>query len=134
MNFAQVERVRIEANHIHDFNRVLESPDHADMIQFWTNGTTSPSSDITIRGNILNSGAGWFTQSIFMRNELVDSGKAEAEMFYRNVIIEDNVIINAHLHGISVGETAGLKIANNTVIRNARSQGKDCLLYTSRCV
>ena len=125
MDFAQMARVTIEGNHIHDFNRVLESKDHADMIQFWTNGTTKPSTDITIRGNVLNSGTGWYTQSIFMRNDLVDTGKAGVEMFYRNVIIVENVIINAHLHGISVGETAGLVIRNNSVIRDAASQGKE---------
>lgn len=124
-NFAQVENILIAGNHIHDFNRVLESGDHSDMIQFWTNGTSKPSRNITIRDNILNSGKGWFTQSIFMRNDLVDRGLAGAEMFYSNVTIENNVIINAHLHGITLGETAGLVIRNNTVIRNAASQGKE---------
>lgn len=124
-DFAQVENVRIEGNHIHDFKRVLESADHANMIQFWTNGTTKPSRNITIRDNILNSGKGWFTQSIFMRNDLVDRGLAGAEMFYSNVTIENNVIINAHLHGITMGEVAGLVIRNNTVVRNAASQGKE---------
>jgi parallel beta-helix repeat protein len=125
MNFAQVERVVIAENHIHDFARVLESNDHADMIQFWTNGTTAPSTDITIRDNILNAGTGWYTQSIFMRNDQVDTGKAGPEMFYRNVTIQNNVVINAHLHGITLGETAGVTITNNTVIRNARAQGRE---------
>lgn len=124
MNFSQVQKVMIEDNHIHDFNRSLNSADHADMIQFWTNGTEVASSDITIRNNVLNSGRGLYTQSIFMRNDLVDRGLAGAEMFYRNITIEDNVIINAHLHGISVGETVGLNIRNNTVIRNAASEGE----------
>ena len=124
MNFAQVESVLIEGNHIHDFLRALDSADHADMIQFWTNGTETPSRDIVIRGNVLNSGGGWWTQSIFMRNDQVDRGLAGPEMFYRNVLIEQNVIINAHLHGIAVGETDGLIIRNNTVIRNARSEGE----------
>jgi parallel beta-helix repeat protein len=125
MNFAQVTSVLIEGNHIHDFNRSLTSADHADMIQFWTNGTTAPSRDVVIRGNVLNSGDGLYTQSIFMRNELVDTGQAGDEMFYRDVTIEDNVIINAHLHGITVGETDGLIIRNNTVVRNARSERAD---------
>lgn len=123
MNFAQVENVVIENNHIHDFNRSLKSKDHADMIQFWTAGTTVRSSDIIIRNNILNSGQGWYTQSIFMRNELVDRGEAGKEMFYQNVTIEGNVIVNAHVHGITVGETVNLNIQNNTLIRNARSEG-----------
>lgn len=123
-NFAQVERVVIEGNKFHDFKRAVNSADHADMIQFWTTRTERPSTDIVIRDNVLNSGLGWFTQSIFMRNEEVDTGRAGPEMFYQNVTIENNVIINAHLHGITVGETRGLTIRNNSVLRNARSEGE----------
>lgn len=132
MNFAQVEQVLIENNHLHDFNRSLDSRDHADMIQFWTNQTDTPSKDIVIRGNILNSGKGYYTQSIFMRNDLVDRGLAGKEMYYKDMVIEENVIINAHLHGITVGETDGLTIANNTLIHNARSDGRkdDISLWT----
>ncbi|SNR71978.1 right-handed parallel beta-helix repeat-containing protein [Puniceibacterium sediminis] len=121
MNFAGVENVLIESNRIHDFARSPESKDHADMIQFWTKGTETPSVDVTIRGNLLNSGQGLYTQSIFVRNQEVDQGRAGAEMFYRNFTIEQNVIVNAHLHGITVGETDDLVIRANTVVRNARS-------------
>jgi hypothetical protein len=124
IDLVQVVNVLIEANYIHDFERSAESGDHADMIQFWTSQTTARSEKIVIRGNLLNSGRGLYTQSIFMRNELVDQGLAGAEMFYRDVTIEENVIINAHTHGISVGETIGLVIANNTLIRNPASAGK----------
>lgn len=123
MNFAQVEQVLIENNHIHDFARSLTSGDHADMIQFWTASTKKPSQHIVIRNNVLNSGHGWYTQSIFMRNELVDTGLAGPEMFYRDVTIKDNVIINAHAHGITIGETDGLTIAHNSVLRNPGSEG-----------
>ncbi|MFV0491246.1 MAG: nitrous oxide reductase family maturation protein NosD [Pseudorhodobacter sp.] len=124
MNFAQVDGVRIEGNWIHDFKRAVDSKDHSDMIQFWTNRTEWPSRDIMIRDNVLNSGLGAYTQSIFMRNDLVDRGLAGPEMFYRNVTIEENVIVNAHLHGITVGETDGLTIRNNTLVHNARSDGE----------
>ncbi len=132
MNFAQVQDVVIEGNHIHDFNRSLDSKDHADMIQFWTNRTSEPSTGIVIRGNLLSSGRGWYTQSIFMRNDLVDRGLAGPEMFYRDITIEENVIANAHLHGITVGETEGLTIHKNTLLRNARSEGaqKNVALWT----
>jgi hypothetical protein len=123
MDFVHVERILIEDNYIHDFNKALGSGDHSDMIQFWTNRSEAPTRDVVIRNNVLNSGHGWFTQSIFMRNDLVDRGLAGPEMFYRNITIEGNVIINAHLHGITVGETDGLFIRNNTVVRNARSEG-----------
>ncbi|MBP1807286.1 right-handed parallel beta-helix repeat-containing protein [Rubellimicrobium aerolatum] len=116
MNFADVQGVTIEGNYIHDFQASLLSGDHRDMIQFWTTGTSEASRDIVIRDNLLDIGLGDSTQSIFMRNEEVDSGRAGEELFYRNVLIENNTIINAHLHGISVGETLGLTIRDNSVL------------------
>jgi hypothetical protein len=123
MAFAAIDGARIARNHIHDFLRSEALGDHADMIQFWTAGTDSPSAGIVIRDNILNSGSGLYTQSIFLRNERVDRGEAGADMFYRDLLIEGNAIINAHLHGITVGESDGLVIRNNSVIRNAASSG-----------
>ena len=125
MDFAAINGALIEGNHIHDFKRSLGSKDHADMIQFWTAGTKNPSKGITIRGNLFDSGMGAYTQSIFMRNELVDQKRAGKEMYYRDVLIEQNVIINAHLHGITLGESIGLTIRNNTLIHNAGSDGPD---------
>ncbi len=124
MDFAQVTDVAILRNHIHDFAASDASTDHADMIQFWTNGTTQPTRNVIIRDNVLNAGAGRYTQSIFMRNDLVDRELAGPEMFYRDIQIAGNVIINAHRHGITVGETDGLSILNNTVVRNAAAAGK----------
>jgi Right handed beta helix region len=125
MNVAQVTDMLIADNYIHDFLRSMAAKDHADMIQFWTAGTTSASQRITIRDNVLNSGDGAYTQSIFIRNERVDQGEAGYELFYRDVLITGNVIINAHLHGITVGETDGLTIANNTLIQNPASKGPE---------
>jgi len=118
MNFVAMTDVRIEDNFIHDFKRSPSKRDHADMIQFWTNGSTIPSTGITIRRNVLMSGAGNSTQSIFMRNDLVDRGLAGREMFYRDVLIEENVIINGHVHGITLGEADGVVIRRNTLLRN----------------
>jgi hypothetical protein len=95
------------------------------MIQFWTNGTDAPSTGIVIRGNLLASGRGAWTQSIFMRNEEVDKGRAGRGMFYRDILIEENVIANAHVNGIMVGQTDGLLIRRNTLLRNPLSAGQD---------
>ena len=120
MDFVQVSSALIEGNRLHDFIRSPTSGDHSDMIQFWTRNTTIPSADITIRGNMLLSGTGDSTQSIFMRNDVVDRGMAGREMFYKNIRIEENVIVNGHLHGISLGETDGVVIRRNTLLRNYR--------------
>jgi hypothetical protein len=122
--FAAVQNVLIEDNHLRDFNSVPESRDHRDKIQFWTSGTSRPTTDVVIRGNILDSGDGIQSQSIFMRNERVDSGGAGQEMYYRNILIEDNFIHNAHRHGITVGEAIGLEIRNNTLLHNADSSNR----------
>jgi hypothetical protein len=116
LDVAAVTGIRIEDNNMHDFRGSLASGDHRDMIQFWTTGTMTPNSNIIIRGNTLDIGNGDWTQSIFMRNEMVDTGQAGTEMFYRNVLIEDNVIVNGHTHGILVGEAIGVIIRNNTVL------------------
>ncbi len=116
MDFTQVQGVLIEGNQIHDFKASPASSDHCDMIQFWTAGTTAASTDIVIRNNVLDVGQGTATQSILMRNEVVDRGLAGSEMFYQNVTIENNVITNGHLHGITVGQTNGLIVRQNSVL------------------
>ena len=118
MNFVAMQDVRIEGNHIHGFRRSTLKADHADMIQFWTNGSETPSTGITICGNLLLAGDGDSTQSIFMRNDMVDRALAGPGMFYRDVLIEENVILNGHLHGITLGETKGATIRRNTLLRD----------------
>nr|MBA3583608.1 right-handed parallel beta-helix repeat-containing protein [Gemmatimonadota bacterium] len=121
LNFAAVQDVLIEDNYLHDFAIATDDGVHRDMIQIWTANTDTPSTGITIRDNHLNSGAGVWTQSIFMRNEAVDTGAAGREMFYKNVVIENNVIYNGHSHGITIGEVDGLTITNNTLLHNPAS-------------
>jgi parallel beta-helix repeat protein len=125
--FVRVNDVLIESNYLHDFKQHPDGTDHMDMIQFWTQGTSEPSTNITIRANILDSGGGNYTQSIFIRNEEVDLGRAGLEMYYQNILIEDNVIHNSHAHGITVGETAGLTVQNNTILHN-RDTGDEGLV------
>lgn len=122
MNFAQVEDVLIESNYIHAFRRSEDPRDHADMIQFWTASTDWASRHIVIRNNVLNSGDGRYTQSIFMRNERADAvDGTDRSLYYHDIRIENNLIINAHTHGITVGEVIGLEVLNNTLIQNASS-------------
>ncbi len=120
---AEVQRIRISGNYIHDFDRLPASKDHADMIQFWTRDTERPSTDILIENNILASGRGLYTQSIFLRNERAET-EDRPDLYYKNLRIIENVIINAHAHGITVGEAQGVEIARNSVLRNARSSGR----------
>ncbi|MBG6205356.1 parallel beta-helix repeat protein, partial [Labrenzia sp. EL_13] len=110
--------VEISGNHYHSPTDNPNPNEHQDMIQMWTTNTSHPSSDITITGNQFDSGDSDATQTIWMRNELVDQGKAGPEMFYENITITDNVIYNNHKHGISIGEANGVIIENNTLLQN----------------
>lgn len=124
INVAQVADIEISENYIHSFNRSTDPADHADMIQFWTGSTEWPSEKIIIRDNILNAGRGLYTQSIFMRNERADKvDGADRSLYYKDILIENNLIINAHAHGITVGETIGLEIRRNTLLQNLQSAG-----------
>ncbi len=116
MDIIAVQHALIEGNHSHDFIGQPNWNDHRDMLQMWTNGEKTPTTDVTIRGNHFDIGHGSFTQSIFIRNEQVDQGRAGTEMYYRNIVIEDNTLTNNHHHGITVGETDGLIIRHNTVL------------------
>ena len=118
MDFVQVQGLTVEGNHIHDFRTAPDSGDHPDMIQFWTAGTTAPSTDVVIRGNVLDMGNGTWTQTIFLGNEVVSQGLAGSEMYYRNITIEDNVIVNGQSHGITVTNADGVIIQHNTVLHS----------------
>ncbi|WP_371055994.1 PKD domain-containing protein [Rhodosalinus sp. K401] len=116
INLIEVSSILIENNFIHDFITAPDSGDHADMIQMWSYGTTVASRDVVIRGNTLDIGDGSTTQSIFLGNELAAQDGSGDEVFYQNILIEENIIFNSHSHGISVGATNGLTVRNNSVL------------------
>lgn len=120
MRFGGIDGAMIEDNVIRDFLGSDGEITHMDAIQFWSTSTTIRTQDITIRGNVIDAGDGAATQSIFMRNEQVDHG-AGADRVYRSILIEENVIYNGDSHGITVGQTDGLTIRNNTVVENIQA-------------
>ncbi len=110
INLAEVTNTLVEGNYIHNFDAAANTLAHKDMIQVWTEGTTKSTENLIIRGNILDSGDGVDTQSIYMFNE--------KNVLYRNITIEDNVIRNAHKHGITIEDARVVNIRNNTLIQN----------------
>ncbi len=112
----------ISKNHLHDFLGSDQSVNHSDMIQLWSANTTMVSRNVQITGNIMLSGDGAGSETIFMRNEQADSDPLKGEeRFYENFLISDNLIQNGHLHGITIGEIRGLVIRNNTLVLNPLS-------------
>lgn len=115
LTFTKMNDLLISGNVIHDFARNLLAGDHSDMIQFWTNGNTEPMTNIRILDNILDIGEGNATQGIFIGNEALDQGYG-SEMFYQNLEISGNTLVNGHLNGLYIGATDGLIVRENTLI------------------
>lgn len=103
----------IARNHFHNFRRAVGSKDHSDMIQIMR---VSPrgSSDIVIRDNLFDVGGGDYTQTIWAGADGKDIG--QRKMRHRNVLVENNMIYNAHVHGISIHGSDNISIRKNSLI------------------
>lgn len=108
----------ISGNYMHDFYGTSQSLNHSDMIQLWGSNTEMVTRNVIISDNILDAGNGAATQSIFGRNETFGKGDAPANGYFENITITGNVINNGHYHGITMSDTVGLIIKDNTVLWN----------------
>lgn len=108
--FDSVQNVLFEDNYLHDFSPV--TGDHPDMLQI-QRASGGDTSDVVIRDNVFDMGTGSYTQTIFVGT----SGQDPSLVRIENLSIENNLIYNAHYHGITVTTVYGLNIDNNTVIQ-----------------
>jgi len=107
-NFAASTNVLIERNSFSNFQR--NTTDHPDAIQFWTQGSTRPSANITIRYNVVLPGAGNGMQGIFLADQV-------GNLPYSNVLIEKNLIVGLNMaNGIFPSHVNGLTVRYNTVV------------------
>jgi hypothetical protein len=84
--------------------------EHPDAIQFLTANTTTASSNIVIKNNIIMQGDGYPIQGIFMGDEV-------GTLPFQNVDISNNLIyLNGFFNGINVGHANNLNIQNNTIV------------------
>ncbi|WP_424831780.1 right-handed parallel beta-helix repeat-containing protein [Ruegeria sp.] len=113
MAFSGIDDVLIERNTVHNF-RAGSTRDHRDMIQLMRT-TNTRSTNVVIRDNVFDMGAGDYTQTIFMGASGKDT--SNPQLRHQNILIENNVIYNAHLHGISVHGVDDLSIRKNSIIR-----------------
>ena len=120
-----IGNLTISRNYIHDFYSSDQTLNHSDMIQLWATNAIIISHDIEISDNILLSGSGAATQTIFLRNEQADQTPNSDTQFYSNISIKNNLIQNGHVHGISVGETNNVEVSNNTLLYDPQSHFGD---------
>lgn len=109
---AGVQNTYIENNYIHDLLGSDSNVNHLDMIQLWSTNAESLTQNLYIRNNVLDAGEGLAAQSIFLNNEQYRSSGQK----YKNIVITDNVIHNNDPHGITVAQTDGVSIFNNTIV------------------
>ncbi|MCA8869060.1 MAG: right-handed parallel beta-helix repeat-containing protein [Rhodobacteraceae bacterium] len=114
MRFGGVQDVLIEGNNLHDFLGSTSNMNHNDMIQFWGTNTVMNTENVIIRGNILDAGEGSASQAIFGYNEQF----SETGVYFKNFLVENNVIHNGAYQGIWLSNIDGLMIRNNTVLWN----------------
>ncbi|MBC9032797.1 right-handed parallel beta-helix repeat-containing protein [Sphingomonas sp. JC676] len=108
INFAAVTNVVIDGNFFTNMHPV--NGEHPDAIQFLTNGTTTASSNIVIKNNIIMQGSGEAIQGIFLNDEV-------GTLPYQNVDITNNLIyVNGQYNGISVTGGKNINIQQNTVV------------------
>ncbi len=118
MAFGVIDGLVIVANRLHNF-RGIPGRDHRDMIQI-LRSSNQRSTNIEIRDNVFDMGAGDYSQTIWMGG---DGKKLSDPMLrHQNVLIENNIIYNAHTHGISVHGIDGLSIRKNSLIRVHREE------------
>ncbi|WP_353475857.1 right-handed parallel beta-helix repeat-containing protein (plasmid) [Salipiger sp. H15] len=126
MTFGQLEHARIERNTVRDLHpwrhsQAQNKGDHPDLMQFWTTNSDAATRDVVVRGNLLVQRAavdGDRAQGIFMRNSKAEADAATDEFFFRDIVIEDNVILNGHINSLVIGETIGLAVVGNLVLQD----------------
>jgi hypothetical protein len=103
--------VSIQNNYTADFYAVPNI--HPDGIQFFTSAQFGPNSNIQIRNNVIISGqppewASYATQGMFI--------SSPSKQRHTNITIENNLVYTEQWHAITLSETDGGVIRNNTCL------------------
>ena len=119
MVFGHVQGARITGNDVTMHGR--EAVDHKDVIQFYNQGDKAPASDVVISNNTLTAEDANI-HGIYMGNADASNSGRSSE-YYSNVTISGNVIDVKHMLGVAVGQTDGVEITDNVVLRNGGADG-----------
>lgn len=110
MRILQIENGLISSNRIENFQRRFDT--HCDALQVFTSSSVGPCKSVVIRDNIISPGQGGDgTQGIFIRSE--------TGALHENISIINNLVLVHQWHAISLSNTAGGIIRNNTAIAPA---------------
>jgi hypothetical protein len=122
-DFSQVDHVTVSGNVFTSFHPA--PGDHPDAIQFFTTGTTAPSHDIAITGNVILVGDGVPMQGIFIRD-------TDGSLPFTNVTISNNLLYGTHANGITVYYGNNLTIDGNELLSPpGKSNETRIIIHTS---
>ncbi|WP_138935597.1 right-handed parallel beta-helix repeat-containing protein [Roseovarius arcticus] len=122
IKLGRIQTALVEKNYIHDFKGADSLSDHRDMIQIQRSSGAGVN-DLTIRDNIFDMASGDWTQTIWAGRDRASAN--DPTNWHRNILIENNLIYNAHTHGISINLAEGLSVRRNSLIRVRRSNTKN---------
>lgn len=111
-----VEDVLISGNYLHDFSATPNEFTHSDFIQMWSRNAEMVSSNVTITGNVLDTGNGVAAQGIWIGNSEYNRGNTAH--IYGGITITGNLIYTGAANGIGVTGAEGVLIAGNTLLWN----------------
>ena len=98
INTGPCTNLLIELNYIHDFGTTEVSKDHRDMIQLMGEAT-----GVVLRDNFLDMNEGLYAQAIWSDNKNLMT----------DVVIANNLILNAHTNGIALSNIVNLTVDAN---------------------
>lgn len=111
--------VRVEGNHLYDFSATPHEFTHSDFIQVWARNGDTPSRDVTITGNVLDTGNGVAVQGIWVGNTVYVRG--DTGHVHRNITIANNLIYTGAANGIGLTGAEGVRIEGNTLLWNTEA-------------
>ena len=114
------QNATITNNNMHDFYGSTQTLNHSDFIQIFSTNATLVTSNVTISGNILDSGDSAAYQGIFITSQTFGNSGPSGQ-YYQDIQIFDNLVHTGKWNGIVVGSTMGAEIYDNSVLLSANS-------------
>jgi hypothetical protein len=116
IRLAGVEDVLVENNYLYDFSATPNEFTHSDFIQMWSRNAEIVSRDVTITGNVFDSGNGVSAQGIWIGNTQFNRGNTAH--VYQNIAVTNNLIYSGNANGIGINAANNVLVEGNTLLWN----------------
>jgi hypothetical protein len=125
IRFSGAEDIEMSFCHVYGARKDPDEGGHPDAFQIYQSAADSSaaaSKRIVVFGNIIETGGEFqFFQNIFINAERFRAQPSETEKQNQNIYVAHNYIFGAHLHGVTIGESDGIWVQNNTLVHDIRT-------------